>query len=270
MDNYRAIPEGHMTVGELAKKVNVTVRTLQYYDKEGLLTPSAMSEGGRRLYTNKDMVRLHQVLSLKYLGFSLDDIRSRLVSLDSPDNVAGVLSEQADMVIKQINALNDTLTAIEALRAEVVQMRTVDFNKYAEIIRMLQMGNQNYWVVTHFDEKVISHIKERFTEKSGKALAEKLQTLCELAIQLQSEGKAPESEQGQSFAKSWWDMVMEFTGGDMSLIPELKKFADNRQNWNSYLKDKLDAAAPFMQKSLEVYLAKQNMNIGGQDNDTSN
>ncbi len=49
---------------------------------------------------------------------------------------------------------------------------------------------------------------------------------------------------------------MEFTGGDMSLIPELEKFADNRQNWNNDLKDKLDAAAPFLQKSLEVYLSK--------------
>ena len=65
MTKYRAIPEGFMTVGELAKKMNVTVRTLQYYDKEGVLSPSAESEGGRRLYTDKDLVLLHQILSLK-------------------------------------------------------------------------------------------------------------------------------------------------------------------------------------------------------------
>ena len=41
-----------MTVGELATKIDVTVRTLQYYDKQGLLKPSEQSEGGRRLYTN--------------------------------------------------------------------------------------------------------------------------------------------------------------------------------------------------------------------------
>lgn len=65
MAKYRAIPEGFMTVGELAKKMGVTIRTLQYYDKEGLLSPSAESEGGRRLYTDKDLVLLHQILSLK-------------------------------------------------------------------------------------------------------------------------------------------------------------------------------------------------------------
>ena len=67
MAKYKAIPLGFMTVGEAAKKIGVTVRTLQYYDKEGLLSPSAESEGGRRLYTDKDLVMLHQIISLKSL-----------------------------------------------------------------------------------------------------------------------------------------------------------------------------------------------------------
>ncbi len=58
MDKNKAIPQGYMTVGEAAKKMDVTVRTLQHYDREGLLSPSAMSEGGRRLYTDKGMVKL--------------------------------------------------------------------------------------------------------------------------------------------------------------------------------------------------------------------
>lgn len=76
MDKQKAIPQGYMTVGEIARKMDVTVRTLQHYDREGLLSPSAMSEGGRRLYTDKDIVKLHQILSLKHLGFSLSDIKT--------------------------------------------------------------------------------------------------------------------------------------------------------------------------------------------------
>ena len=76
MDQHKAIPQGYMTIGEVAKKMNVTVRTLQYYDREGLLSPSAISEGGRRLYTDKDIVTLHQILSLKHLGFTLNDIKT--------------------------------------------------------------------------------------------------------------------------------------------------------------------------------------------------
>lgn len=95
MAKYRAIPQGFMTVGEVAKKMGVTVRTLQYYDKEGLLSPSAESEGGRRLYTDKDLITLHQIISLKSLGFSLDDIKERLISLETPADVANALTEQA-------------------------------------------------------------------------------------------------------------------------------------------------------------------------------
>ena len=57
----RAIPEGYMTVGEVAEKMGISVRTLQYYDREGLIPPSALSEGGRRLYTDRDLVQLHQI-----------------------------------------------------------------------------------------------------------------------------------------------------------------------------------------------------------------
>ena len=53
-----------------------------------------MSEGGRRLYTDKDIVKLHQILSLKNLGFSLDDIKNRLISLDTPAEVAEALEDQ--------------------------------------------------------------------------------------------------------------------------------------------------------------------------------
>ena len=116
MKKNKAIPQGYMTVGEVAKKMNVSVRTLQYYDKEGLFTPSAESEGGRRLYTDKDMIQLHQILSLKHLGFSLGDIKNRLISLDTPDEVARVLSEQAAVVRDKIECLSQSLKELEALK----------------------------------------------------------------------------------------------------------------------------------------------------------
>ena len=131
MAKYAAIPQGYMTVGEAAKKMGVTVRTLQYYDKEGLLSPSAESSGGRRLYTDKDFVKLHQILSLKSLGFSLEDIKKRLISLDTPADVAEALTKQADEIRCKIEQLSETLTAIEQLKAEVLQMQSVDFKKYA-------------------------------------------------------------------------------------------------------------------------------------------
>ncbi|HEV2845161.1 MAG TPA: MerR family transcriptional regulator, partial [Thermoanaerobaculia bacterium] len=65
-------------VGELAKRTGVSVRTLHHYDSLGLLSPSHRSESGYRLYTGSDVQRLQQILSLRTLGFSLDEIKELL------------------------------------------------------------------------------------------------------------------------------------------------------------------------------------------------
>src|SRR5215469_6863806 len=67
-----------LKVGELAKRTGLTVRTLHHYDAIGLLKPSLHTEAGYRLYTANDIARLQQVLSLRQLGFSLDEVRGCL------------------------------------------------------------------------------------------------------------------------------------------------------------------------------------------------
>src|SRR6266567_3836841 len=65
-------------VGELAKRTGLTIRTLHHYDEIGLLTPSLHTESGHRLYTAGDIARLQQVLSLRQLGFALEEVRDCL------------------------------------------------------------------------------------------------------------------------------------------------------------------------------------------------
>lgn len=221
MSNDRAIPAGYMTVGELAKKMDVSVRTLQYYHREGLLSPSAQSEGGRRLYTDKDLIQLYQILSLKHLGFSLGDIKGRLRSLDTPAQVAEALSGQADALRQKLAALTQSLTELEALRAEVLQMRTVDFKKYADIIVNLQMKNQLYGLIKHLDDHTLDKLRSRFDHVSGPAMMDRFNRLLAEALRLQAEGVPPSGEQGMAFAREYWAMVQDFTGGDPAMLADL-------------------------------------------------
>ena len=191
MAKYRAIPQGFMTVGEVAKKMGVTVRTLQYYDKEGLLSPSAESEGGRRLYTDKDLITLHQIISLKSLGFSLDDIKERLISLETPADVANALTEQTDDIRKKIEQLQASLSAIEQLKAEVLQMQTVNFKKYADIIVNLQMKNDSYYLIKRFDDDTLDHIRSKFDKESGLDFMDRFNRLSDEIVQLQKENVPP-------------------------------------------------------------------------------
>lgn len=252
-----------MTVGELAEKMGTTVRTLQFYDKEGLLKPSGHSEGGRRLYTNKDMVKLHQILSMKYLGFSLEDIKSRLISLDTPEQVATILREQSTNIREKIANLTEALLAIQVLQEEIKHMNKVDFNKYAEIIELLRRKNEHYWVIKFFDDRTLAHIKKRFTEKSANELITKWQSLCDEIAVLKSRGETPESVKGQKIAEEWWSMVMEFTGGDMQILAELMKFNESKESWSESWKEKQIMADEFIGKALMVYLQKQGVTMSG-------
>lgn len=259
MPKDRAIPQGYMTVGELAKKMGTTVRTLQYYDRENILTPSAESEGGRRLYTDKDMIKLHQILSLKYLGFSLDDIKERLVSLDTPADVAGALAEQAAIIERQIENLSETLEAVKALKEEVLQMQVVDFKKYADIITNLKMKNENYWLIKYFDEKMLEHCKSNFDQESALEITEAYKQLSRDAVRLQGEGIRPDSEEALEFAQRFWDMIMKFTGGDMSLLPKLMELGqlDNTDKTGNQSKTNPN---DFIGAALEAYFSKTGTN----------
>lgn len=252
MANYKAIPHGYMTVGEVAKKMGVTVRALQYYDREGLFCPSAVSEGGRRLYTDKDIIKLHQILSLKSLGFSIDEIKNRLTSIDTPDEVAAALTEQSKAIQEQIETLTQSLCDIETLKTEVLKMQSVDFKKYADIIVNLQMRNDNYWLIKYFDDNTLDYLRGRFDKESGLAFISKFNALRDKAVQYSNAGVAPESAQGQEFAKEFWQLITEFTDGDMSMLPQLMKMGEINTD-NTDWQQKQEKLNAFLGPALEIY-----------------
>lgn len=243
-----------MTVGQVAKKMGVTVRTLQYYDKEGLLPPSAESEGGRRLYTDKDLILLHQIISLKSLGFSLDDIKERLISLETPADVAAALTEQAEAVSKQIEQLSESLAAIRQLREEVLGMQTVNFKKYADIIVNLQMKNEFYFLIKNFDDETLDHIRRHFDEESGLAFIRRFQRLSDEILELKKEQVPPESPKAQRLTQAYWDLIMEFTEGDMDMLPKLMAIG-NFDNPANEWEEKQKIVNGYMESALQIYFA---------------
>lgn len=74
----------YMSVGEVARRAGVTVRSVQYYDQQGVLCPSAKGPHNERLYAPNDLEKLYCVLCLKYAGMSLGQVRG-FVQGDSGD-----------------------------------------------------------------------------------------------------------------------------------------------------------------------------------------
>ena len=86
------------TTGELAKLCGVTVRTVQYYDARGILIPSELSEGGRRLYSEDDLKRLKVICFLREMDIPIDAI-SQILKEEHPEKVIGLLIEQQEKVL---------------------------------------------------------------------------------------------------------------------------------------------------------------------------
>ncbi len=259
MAKYRAIPDGYMTVGEAAKKMGITVRTLQYYDKEGLLSPSAESAGGRRLYTDKDLIMLHQIASLKSLGFSLNDIKQRLISLETPADVADALTKQADDIRRKIEQLTASLTAVERLKSEVLQMQTVNFKKYADIIVNLQMNNGFYYLIKRFDDDTLDHIRKRFDKESGLNFMDRFDRLSDEIVQLQKEHVPSESEKCQQVVKEYWNLIMEFTNGDRNMLPKLMEIGNIDTAANAW-EERQKTVNDYLEPALQIYFSKLGAN----------
>ncbi len=107
------------STGELATLCGVSVRTVQYYDEKGLLPPSGLTEGGRRIYTDADAGKLRKILFLKSLGLKLADIRSFLESDVSTTVLRDILEEQDAKLASELEERAAARTRIAAMIAEL-------------------------------------------------------------------------------------------------------------------------------------------------------
>ena len=104
------------TTGEIAKLCGVTVRTVQYYDTRGILVPTELSEGGRRLYAEADVKRMRIICFLRELGLPIDAI-GQLLSEEDPGSVIALLLAQQEKVLREeIDKQQQKLSRLEKLK----------------------------------------------------------------------------------------------------------------------------------------------------------
>ena len=104
------------TTGEIAKLCGVTVRTVQYYDTRGILIPSELSEGGRRLYSEDDLKRLKVICFLRELDIPIDAI-SQILKEEHPEKVIELLIEQQESVLSdEISEKKEKLEKLHELK----------------------------------------------------------------------------------------------------------------------------------------------------------
>lgn len=103
------LPVDELTVGQVAERFGITVRTLHHYDEIGLLTPTRRGASGYRVYTSSDLTRLSQIIVYRRLEFTLDEIA---MLLDEGDEVSHLV-RQRERVMSRLDETKDLLEAID-------------------------------------------------------------------------------------------------------------------------------------------------------------
>lgn len=101
----------YVTTGILAKQLNVSVRTIRYYDQIGLVQPSMKTTGGKRYYSKDDILNLQKILLLKSLNLSLEDSRSILAE----QSMSAVLLAHQSLLTEEMERLDGSLKRTQSL-----------------------------------------------------------------------------------------------------------------------------------------------------------
>ncbi|MFJ6837061.1 MerR family transcriptional regulator [Streptomyces sp. NPDC091209] len=116
----------HMQIGEVAARTELSLRTIRHYEETGLVTPSARSQGGFRLYTEADVARLMVIRRMKPLGFTLDEMRDLLDATDRLDSGEELPADEREALMGRMRAYERAAAQkIEDLRVQLA--RAEDF-----------------------------------------------------------------------------------------------------------------------------------------------
>jgi len=131
--------DGYYSSGEFARMAHVTLRTIRYYDKHDILKPSLVTEAGARFYTDEDFARLQQILLLKFLGFSLDDIREMTIDDSDYHFMLNSLDIQLKLVQDRIEQMQLVEKAIQDTSAAIRSEHSVDWSQMLNLIHLTGM-----------------------------------------------------------------------------------------------------------------------------------
>ena len=137
--------EKYYTTGQFAKMAGVTLRTIRYYDKIGLLKPSHILDNGYRQYCNKDLITLQKILALKELGFSLEEIYPLIIDNDK-DSFKESLKLQTSLINQKMNHLNNLKATIKSTE-KILEHDQISWEKIIELINL-----------TNNDESIFNNI----------------------------------------------------------------------------------------------------------------
>ncbi|MBT2617578.1 MerR family transcriptional regulator [Bacillus sp. ISL-78] len=205
-------------VGELAKQTGLTVRMLHHYDKIGLFSPSQSSHKGHRIYTEIDITKLQQIISLKQLGFALDEIKEMM---ENPNlNPVELIKVQLESVKKTIQIQEQLCSRLERIYELLNSQQEVKAEQFINLIEVINLSKDNYFTQEQ-QEKLFKQLKQVGLEKRKQHVSEWIEITSKIRGEYEK-GIPPENLNVKQLAKQWNELLDKLTIRN----PEISKAAE--------------------------------------------
>lgn len=242
-----------MTVKKVSDLTGVSVRTLQYYDKIGLLSPTELTDAGYRLYDNTALERLQQILLFRELEFPLKEIKA---ILDSPNyDSKKALSQQIELLELKKQHLENLINFARGIK--MIGVRAVDFSAFDRTkIDEYAKKAREQWSDTDVYKEFIEKTKDR-TQEEDELLAEGFMSLFVEFGTMKNE--SPDSDKAQLQVKKIQDYITEhlYTCTNTILASLGKMYAGGGELTDNIDNSCGNGTAAFVAKAIEFYCAKR-------------
>jgi len=220
---------GSWKVGELAERTGLSVRALHYYEEIGLLSPSRRTGSGHRLYSAEDVLRLQRIVSLRSLGFALEEIRA---SLDGPDFPARrVVELHAARLREGIELQRRLLARLETLASRLGSAEWASAEDFVQTaMEVMEMSERIERYYTSEQLEQLEARRREFGEEGIRAVeAEWPELMGKVRAEMEA-GTDPADERVQALARRWMELVDMFTGGDPGIRRSLNNLWQQEEN----------------------------------------
>lgn len=208
-------------VREFANIAGVTVRTLQYYDRIGVLQPSQKTEARHRLYARRDLIRLQQILTLKQLGFTLKEIKHMM---QRPEyDMRSALKAQKQAIDAQIEQLKNVSSAMEHAMQVLDTTEDWDWDSVQLIIQGMTDRHYLEWIRKYFTDDMLETLAKQSQSVSADELRQAQLKWQSIADRVRfNQHLSPDHPILQSIAQEADALIQAFTQGNVEIHRTLK------------------------------------------------
>ncbi|WP_039917267.1 MerR family transcriptional regulator [Cellvibrio mixtus] len=207
-----------LKVGQLARQISLSVRTLHHYEEIGLLSPSVRTDAGHRLYNTKDISRLYRIQALKQLGLSLLQI-SELIQQDVQD-LPAIITQQITHLDREIVQATQLKNRLLALQNNLKSIHEPGMTNWLDTLALMNIY-ERYLTADEIEElNGYAQTLKQELEHDWPKMVNKLKTMMEQNV-------APDTQEAKEFVIRWTEMLERLAGHNPDLLLKIYSMSSN-------------------------------------------